>query len=77
MPQEKQEFEVVVARHINGNWRKQGETVLMTPRAASYYLPPLGSGLKPCGFMPSRQDEGEKDAKVVAGEKKASNRKPK
>ncbi|TDE34126.1 hypothetical protein [Antarcticimicrobium sediminis] len=40
------EYEVIKAREIGGVHRAVGEIVTLTPRAAKYYLPPYGSGLK-------------------------------
>ncbi len=38
-------YEVTTARRIGGRWCNPGERIDLTPRAAKYYLPPLGSGL--------------------------------
>lgn len=43
------EYEVTKAREIGGMHRAVGEIVTLTPRAAKYYLPPYGTGLKPIG----------------------------
>ena len=40
------EYEVTQAREIQDVWREVGETVSMQPKAAKYYLPPYGSGLR-------------------------------
>lgn len=45
----KVEYEVVEARHIGGQWRKEGETIQMTKRQAQYYMPPYGTGLRSVG----------------------------
>ncbi|KIC42239.1 hypothetical protein RA27_02290 [Ruegeria sp. ANG-R] len=42
----KVDYEVVEARHIDGQWREEGETIQMTERQAQYYMPPHGTGLR-------------------------------
>jgi hypothetical protein len=48
------DYEVTRAREINGVWRKIGERVPLTEAQAKYYLPPMGSGLKPVAAKPEK-----------------------
>jgi len=46
MTTELKDYEVTEVRFINGQHRTVGEKVQMTERAAKYYVPPYGTGLK-------------------------------
>ncbi|WP_068305292.1 hypothetical protein [Pararhodobacter sp. CCB-MM2] len=43
---QKVDFEVTIARQINGAWCEAGTRVSLFPAQAKYYLPPFGTGLK-------------------------------
>lgn len=48
------EYKVLQAREIDKSFRGAGETVMLSPQQAKYYLPPLGSGLEPVAAGPSK-----------------------
>jgi hypothetical protein len=64
------DYEVMQAREIQDVWRAVGETVTLQPKAAKYYLPPYGSGLRLKGAGASavepQEDPKAKPAKVVS-----------
>ena len=64
------EYEVTTAREIGGEHRAVGEIVTLTPRAAKYYLPPYGTGLKPVAA------KGAAKAKPVAEKSAAKAEQP-
>lgn len=41
------DYEVTIAREINGCWREVGAVLTLTPRQAKYYCAPFGAGLVP------------------------------
>lgn len=46
MSEEQKKYEVTKARYIAGLYCKVGDPVTMSAKAAKYYLPPYGTGLK-------------------------------
>ena len=64
------DYEVTQAREIQDVWRGVGETVTLQPKAAKYYLPPYGSGLRLKGDSASaaepQADPKAKPAKAVS-----------
>lgn len=57
------EYTVLQSREIGGVYREAGETIRLTPRQATYYLPPFGAGLEPVdGPAPTPAADGQTDA---------------
>ena len=64
-------YEVTEERFIGGQHRKVGEPVQMTERAAKYYVPPYGTGLKlaaPLRVQTATQAETKPAEKVAKAE---------
>jgi hypothetical protein len=60
------DYEVMQAREIQDVWREVGETVTLQPKAAKYYLPPYGNGLRLKGAGASAAEPQVKPAKAVS-----------
>ena len=58
------DYEVTIAREIDGRYRSLGEIITMTPAQAKYYLPSHGAGLKPVAAKPATRRKAAKAAKA-------------
>ncbi len=62
------QYEVTIAREIDGQYRAVGDIIAMTPAQAKYYLPPHGDGLKPVAAKPATKGKRSAAVQKTAGE---------
>ena len=62
------QYEVTIAREIDGQYRSLGDIITMTPAQAKYYLPPHGDGLTPVAAKPVTKGKQSAAVPGTAGE---------